>query len=144
MLQDGLNELSNSYGDFHEGLKGYTDGVSVLVTGSNELTNGLGGYVSGVKQAESGTNDLADGVKELADGTKEIPTTIQSSIDDLMSQYNGGNFEPVSFVDERNTSIGSVQFVISTEGITIEEPEPVIKTESKESFWTKLLNLFKK
>lgn len=143
MLQDGLNELSNSYGDFHEGLKGYTDGVSVLVTGSNELTNGLGGYVSGVKQAESGTNDLADGVKELADGTKEIPTTIQSSIDDLMSQYNGGNFEPVSFVDERNTSIGSVQFVISTEGITIEEPEPVIKTESKESFWTKLLNLFK-
>lgn len=144
MLQNGLSELSNSYGAFHEGLKDYTDGVSSLATGSNEFAKGLGEYVSGVQQAESGTKDLAGGVKELADGTKEIPATIQSSIDDLMSQYSGENFEPVSFVDERNTSISSVQFLISTEGITIEEPEAVIKTETKEGFWTKLLNLFKK
>ena len=48
-----------------------------------------------------------------------------------------------SFVSKKNTSVDSVQFVIKTQAIEIEEPE-VVETETEpQGFLEKLIALFK-
>ena len=55
----------------------------------------------------------------------------------------GSDVELKSFTSDKNTSINSVQFVIKTEDIKVEESEES-KAETKESlsFWQKFLKLF--
>ena len=51
--------------------------------------------------------------------------------------------EPVSFVSEKNTNVESVQFVMQTDAIEVEETdEAAAAQEEKLSFWQKLLRLF--
>ena len=52
--------------------------------------------------------------------------------------------ETVSFVSEKNTNIESVLFVIKTPAIQKEEvKEETVTEEKKETFWEKLVGLFK-
>ena len=47
------------------------------------------------------------------------------------------------FVSEKNTNVESVQFVIQTEAIEVEEPaETEESAEEEPSLWQKFLNLF--
>lgn len=52
--------------------------------------------------------------------------------------------DPVSFVSEKNTNVDSVQFVIQTDAIEMEEVETVQDTtEEDSSLWQKFLDLFR-
>ena len=61
----------------------------------------------------------------------------------MIDSMTGSDVELKSFTSDKNTSINSVQFVIKTEDIKVEESEES-KAETKESlsFWQKFLKLF--
>lgn len=68
---------------------------------------------------------------------------IDEEIDILLETIGGSMENPVSFVSEKNTNVESVQFVIQTKAIEVEETENVEEaTEEELSLWQKFLNLF--
>lgn len=141
-LQSGLSALTSNYAQFHNGLLSYTEGVSSLSTGYAEYQNGLNTYLDGIKQLDNGSCELAGGMQEFSDGVSDMPDQIQNTIDEMMEQYNSADFDAVSFVDSRNKNINSVQFILSTEGITIPEVKETPEPEVTEGFWDRFLNLF--
>lgn len=144
-LKNGIATLSSSYSAFHEGLTAYTGGVAALSKGYGEFNDGLNTYLGGVGELYSGSGELSDGMQQLAEGVEDVPEQMQSTIDEMMEEYSSTDFEAVSFVDERNINVNTVQFVISTEGITEPEPEEAAEAPKKEEgFWDRLLNLFRK
>ena len=82
-------------------------------------------------------------MQEFSDGVAEIPDQMQSKIDEMTEQYSSSDFDAVSFVDERNMDIDSVQFILTTKGI--EEPEEEVEEETEEDggFFQRLLDLFR-
>ena len=106
----------------------------------------------GVIDLNDGAIELRDGVDELKDGTTEfrheiddIDSTLADNIQDKINEMMGTNFAPVSFVDERNSNVETVQFIIKTDAIELPEPdeEAYVETESL-TFWQRFLMLFKR
>ena len=136
-LYSGLSELASSYSAFHEGLVSYTSGV-------DSLAANWGGVYGGISGLAGGAGELSDGVAQLDSETSQIPQLI----DELTGGgEEDGEDERASFLDERNSDVSSVQFVIMTEGISAqeaeEEPEPA--EEEKGFFaelWDRILALF--
>ena len=82
-------------------------------------------------------------MNELSEGTSDIDTRVEEQIDDAVSAITGGDYEPVSFMDERN-SVDLVQFVIRIPGIREAESAVEAAAEDEdEGFLDKLLNLFR-
>ena len=72
-----------------------------------------------------------------------MDSKIEEQIDELLDTFTGGSSDIASFVSEKNTNIKSVQFVIKTDGIHMQETEDVLSEDTKTlSVWEKLLNLF--
>ena len=117
----GIQTLAGNYGAFHSGLQDYTDGTGSLADGTGKFANGM---------------------NEFTDGVSQIPSKIQDTIDEMMEQYSSSDYDAVSFTDSRNENIGSVQFVISTDGVELPEEETPPVVEEKLSFWDRLLALF--
>lgn len=140
-LQSGLGELAANYTTFHSGLTAYTQGVDALAAGYGELNQGVNAYLSGVDLAASGTKQLKEGTSLLALNTENIPEEMQKQIDELMAEYEF-DFTPVSFMDERNKSVTSVQFIISTPKIAVPEPEEEIVEEEEKGIIDRLKALF--
>lgn len=164
-LADGINQLVEEYEVLDSGIGEYTDGVaqaaagyhqimdgvSSLAEGSRELADGSGELYEGTAELYDGVVSLCDGARELADGTGEfreetsdMNAQIDEEIDSLLETIGGSMKDPVSFVSEKNTNVDSVQFVIQTEGIEIEETEETAApVEEEPSFWQKLIALFR-
>ena len=61
----------------------------------------------------------------------------------MTASITGGDAEIVSFVSDKNTHVGSVQFVIKTAAIEkAEAAESAAAEEAPLTFWQKLLHLF--
>lgn len=118
----GLKEQLDSYGEFYQGLLDYTGAVGKLY---------------------GGTKELANGTAEFSNKTSNIDEQISDEIDNMISSVTGNNAETVSFISEKNTSVGSVQFAIKTAAVEKAETEvsSAVK-ETKLTFWQKLLRLF--
>lgn len=143
-LQNGLSTLSSEYNTFHEGLVSYTSGVNELATSYQELDNGIAELTNGTSSLESGVNELHEGTEELHAETNDLPADMQDKIDELMEEFENSDFEPASFVSDKNEKIDVVQFVLQTESIEIEEPEETTETEEEEKgLWDRFLDLFK-
>lgn len=145
------------YGAFYDGLVDYTNAVSSAANGASALTSGLSELYSNtdnlnkavgdlhlaVGTLKTGTNELKDGTEEFASETDEMDTQVSDEIDSMISSITGEDTETVSFVSDQNTNVKSVQFVIQTENIEIDEPADSFTDESKPlTFWQKLLRLF--
>ncbi|MEW9032577.1 MAG: YhgE/Pip domain-containing protein, partial [Planifilum fimeticola] len=85
------------------------------------------------------------GTSKLARSTRNLPDQMQSEIDQMVSEYDRSDFDPVSFVSSKNKKVKSVQFVLKTESIKKEEDKPKSgpKEEENKGFWSRLLDLFK-
>lgn len=143
-LQKGIATLSANYGEFHTGLVGYTEGVSTLANSYNDLHSGIVDLSDGTGELATGVGKLHDGTDELYEETKDLPEQMEEEINQMISEYDKSDFEPVSFVSTKNKKVYSVQFVIKTGGIKKEEPETKkAKTEEEKGFWDLLLDLFK-
>lgn len=142
-LKTGISQLNSSYSKFHSGLKSYTDGVDTLSSSYKKLDEGLKEYTKGVSEAADGTEELADGTNEFAINVEDLPEKVQEQIDDLTAKYDTSDFEPLSFTSEQNKNVNAVQFIISTDGIQIEEEEETAPVEEKEGFLDRVKNLFR-
>lgn len=142
-LISGMNELSENYEGFHRGLSQYMNGVRDLSKGQREIQSGYESLGEGLGDLGTGADELEAGAKELSDAVSLLPDTIQEEINRLMAEFDYSDFEPRSFVSEKNTEVSLVQFVFKTpeigdsevEEAVIEEPEPM-------NFWERLLALF--
>lgn len=143
-LQNGLATLSSEYQTFHHGLVSYTDGVNTLATSYEELNTGTKDFAKGISALDEGVTELHDGTQKLYDSTSNLPDQVQSELDKFMEEYDFSNFEPASFVSNKNKNIGVVQFVLKTESIEVEDPEPATAEEEQEkSLWDRFLDLFR-
>ncbi len=142
-LISGLTELSGNYGAFHSGLTEYMGGVSDLADGYADFHTGLSAFSRGVGDLYDGVAELHDGTGELADETADMPDTMQSEIDDMLDEYTGGDFEPVSFMSPLNGNVGLVQFVFKCGGIKLpdEASAPAEETQ-QETIWGRFIALF--
>lgn len=156
-LADGVNQLVSEYGKLDKGVNEYTEGVakviagysqivtgtSDLLSGSGELRDGTAELVNSIAELYDGTSQLKDGTGEMRDETDGMDTKITDKIDEMVNGITGGDYEPVSFVSDKNTNVKAVQFVIQTESVQIKEADeaaPVV--EEKLNFWQKVLKLF--
>lgn len=143
-LQTGLATLSAEYKTFHNGLVDYTNGVGTLTSSYEEINEGIADISMGTSAVKRGIDDLRDGTTELHEATNDLPGQMQSEVDKLLEEFDFSDFEPTSFVSNKNKHIGVVQFVLRTKPIEVEEPdEPVEKVEEKKGIWARFLDLFK-
>ena len=143
-LKSGMSELADKYSEFHHGLVAYLDGVSELASGYEEFDTGIMDFSEGVGDLKDGVGELYDGTKELNDEVSDMPDTVQTEIDDMLSDYTDTDFTPVSFTSPLNTHTGSVQFVLKCAGVEKpEKPQAEEPVEAKpETIWERFLALF--
>lgn len=143
-LQTGLATLSAEYKRFHNGLVDYTNGVNELATNYRELDLGMQDLSEGTDSLTTGASELHAGTKKLEDSTSNLPDEMETKIDELMEEYDGSDFEPISFVSKKNENVDIVQFVLKTEKIEIEELETEeVEVEKNKSVWQRFTDLFK-
>ena len=89
-----------------------------------------------------GWHSLCDGAQEMANGTGEfraetadMDSQIDEEIDSLLDSIGGNMDNPVSFVSKKNTHVDSVQFVIQTEAIEIEQTDSPQVPEKEDPPW---------
>lgn len=149
-LQSGLAKLTSKYGGFHAGLLDYTDGASGIYAGYRQLCAGFSDIVAGSAELSDGADAFYGGMARYANGTAELrrrtsnmDVEMQKEIDALLESYLPEDFNPVSFVSDRNTNVDSVQFVMMTAGIEkAEAPETPTQAAEEPGFWERLLALF--
>lgn len=143
-LQEGIAMLSANYKAFHSGLVEYTGGVIQIASAYNEVHSGMVELSEGTNELENGVGELHDGTNELSDSTSNLPEQMTEEIDEMMSDYDKSDFDPVSFVSSKNEKVNSVQFVFKTESIQQEEPDENNEPEEeKKGFWELFLDLFR-
>jgi len=142
-LHDGCYELYRGTEEFHEGTTELSDGAVEFKDGTAELLDGVIEFSDAINELYDGTVELTDGTGELREKTATLDTDFEEKIDELMEDYTFDDFTPVSFVSEKNTEIKSVQFIIKTGDIEVEEPA---KTRSEEEtsggFWQRFIDIF--
>ena len=142
-LERGIAELSSNYHAFHDGLISYTGGVGELAGNYGELDDGVSEAADGTRELGDGTGELYDGTGELEENTRDLPDQIQDEVDELMAEYDKSDYEPVSFVSERNEQVSVVQFVLRTEAIELPDDEDgALEEEDDESWFDRIMNLF--
>ncbi|WP_068675497.1 hypothetical protein [Oceanobacillus sp. Castelsardo] len=143
-LEEGLTTLSTNYKEFHSGLVEYTGGVNQLSNSYGELHEGIVELSTGTNELENGVSDLHNGTSELYEATNDLPDQIKSEVDEMISDFENTDFEAKSYVSPKNNEkINTVQFIIKTESIEIEEQETEEEPAEKEkSFWEKFIDLF--
>ncbi|WP_223703562.1 YhgE/Pip domain-containing protein [Sutcliffiella deserti] len=142
-LQKGMETLSSNYNQFHSGLVSYTDGVDQLASSYLDLHSGLVGLTGGTRELAEGVGELQNGTDELYQETKDLPDQMEEEINSMIQEYDKSDFEPVSFVSSKNEKVSSVQFVIKTESIKIEEKATKeAEPEKKKGFWELFKALF--
>ncbi|AOM84261.1 YhgE/Pip domain-containing protein [Salisediminibacterium beveridgei] len=142
-LEAGVAQLTGSYQDFHHGLVSYTDGVGDLADHYSEIDSGVDEVTSGTSELGEGTSDLTEGTAELRNNTTDLPEQIQDEVDQMMAEYDKSDYEPVSFVSDKNDQVGVVQFVLRTEAIELpDEEDDELEEDEDENWFDRILQLF--
>src|SRR5699024_8411284 len=99
----------------------------------------------GSSSLEDGAGELEDGTEELEKETSDLPSEMQSEVDEMMEDFDMSDFEPVSFVSDKNKDVDIVQYALQTDLSEIEEAEDYDSDNEKEdiSLWTRFLDLFR-
>ncbi len=149
-LRGALENMAKSYTELHNGLAAYMGATEELSKGYGALNESYSQLVyasdqlySGTSKLYNGTQQLSEGTGQLRQGTGSIGIEIENAIDEFMTSFTGGEFEPVSFLSAQNSNVEAVQFIMQTKGIE-EKPLEVKQDEPKEktTFWQRLRALF--
>lgn len=143
-LQKGFHTLTKEYQTFHDGLSRYVEGMHEVSGAYQKIHEGIEGFSDGTISFADGIYELHEGTGTLARYTEDLPIHMQSEIEEMLSEYDFSDFEPQSFVSEKNEKIGIVQFVLQTERIEMEERDLEEVEEQKKGFWARILDLFRK
>lgn len=135
-LYSGTNELLSGIVEIY-------NGAGSLYDGTNQLDEGVAELLAGIAQLYDGTGELKDGTSTFREETEGMDTEISDKIDELIESITGSDLEVQSFASGQNTEVHSIQFVIQTEGIQIEEANETIGEETETlNFRQKFLKLF--
>ncbi|WP_062354410.1 hypothetical protein [Bacillus kwashiorkori] len=144
LLTDGIHMMATNYQTFHSGLVDYTNGVHQLATNYVDLHRGIEQLSEGTVELNVGVGGLYKGTSKLHNATKNLPDQLKEEVNKMISEYDKSDFQPVSFVSEKNEKVKNVQFVLKTDSIKYDRPKAAEKPIKKEkSFWVKLLDLFR-
>ena len=151
-----LKDQLDDYQELYNGIVDYTSAVQEAKDGSAELDENMATLLENVEKLKDSTAEFrdkilefVDGMKDLKDGTEkffdkisEMKDKLHDKIDEMIDKIKGKDYLE-SFASSKNGSVKSVQFVIKTDPISVDEPEETTTTETEElSFWQKLLDLF--
>ncbi|MDY2813252.1 MAG: hypothetical protein SOU03_04725 [Dorea sp.] len=135
-LYDGTTELLSGIVEFY-------NATGTLKDGTGQLDEGVAELLTGIAELNEGAGTLKDGTGELREKTSGMDTQITDKIDEMLDSITGGDSETVSFVSEKNTNVDSVQFVIKTDEIEVEDTGEVEEAEKTPmTIWEKILHLF--
>lgn len=142
-LSAGITGLADDYSQFHTGLTAYTGGINQAASSYDLLDGAVSDLSAGAGKLAEGLKAMEEGVTELDTEAENIPTLIQSSMENLLSDYDTTGFVPISFTSVKNDKVTSVQFVFRTGNIIKAKTEEVSPDTTKtEGFWTRLKKLF--
>ncbi len=159
-----VKDLRTQLDDFqklYEGICDYTDAVQDAKDGSAELDENMGTLLENIEKLKDSVaefrdkiSEFVDGMKELKDGTaeffdkiSEMKDEVHNKITEMIDKIKGKDYLE-SFVSQKNGSVKSVQFIIKTDAISIDEPsdssdeEAATAETEPQGFWQKLLALF--
>ena len=151
-----LKAQLDEYQKFYDGVRDYTEAVSEAKVGAGELSDNMktleentGLLNDAMTEFCDKMEELRDGISKLKEGTAEffdkisgLKGQIHDKVSEIIDELKG-NGVLRSFISNKNTEIESVQFVIKTEAISIEEPPQQEATTTETlSFWQKLIRLF--
>lgn len=140
-LASGLSQFKTGFGDLAKGSDELAKGSVQITDGSEKLVKGTSKIASGFDEFQGGVEKLADGTDEMADSTADMPDEMQEQMDDMMNEYKY-DFEPVSFVSDKNTNTDAVQFILTTEEIKVSSDKVKEEEEEPKTFIERIENLF--
>lgn len=167
-ISDGAAKLGSGASQLATGTSAFATGVGTLDAGTNQLLSGMETLSSSSKtvsnaigQFRSGGAELKDGTSELSDGMTEFSDTINDKLDDLseITDPDSTLARVIDIMKDRADSFtGSgradgtdmtVSYVMrtatdSSSNSTSTTEEITTETETKDSFWNRVANLFSK
>lgn len=126
-----------------EGLTQLQEGVDTLSSGASVFETGISSLAEGSQDLDEGAREMKGGTEEFKTETADIDTEIENKVEEMVQEFSGEDYVPVSFVSEKNTNVEAVQFAFQTDPIQIEEEE--VREESpaeNTGFWEKIRGLF--
>lgn len=142
-LKDGSYALMSGAVDLSEGTVTLADGMVQLNAGAVVLCDGAIELENGIFKLENGLIELQGGTMQFRDRTANLDSNMLAQLRAGIEQLFGSSDEVQSFVSPQNTNVQSVQFVIRTPAIELEETAQEKATEQQKlTFWQKLLRLF--
>lgn len=141
-MNDGMQALDSGIGELQSNFILLSQGISSVDSGVDSLAAGADTLLVGANSLASGADSLKSGVGELENGTSNMSSQVEEGVNEAVSSITGGEFEPVSYTDERN-AVDAVQFVIRVPGVKeAEVPEEPVEEEAEKNFLEKFMDLF--
>lgn len=167
-ISDGAAKLGSGASQLATGTSAFATGVGTLDAGTNQLLSGMETLSSSSKtvsnaigQFQSGGAELKDGTSELSDGMTEFSDTINDKLDgfseitdpdstlarviDIMKD-RADSFTGSGRADGTDMTVSYVMRTAtdSSSNSTSTTEETTTETETKDSFWNRVANLFSK
>ena len=126
-----------------EGLTQLQEGVNTLSSGASVFETGISSLAEGSQDLDEGAGEMKGGTEEFKTETADIDTEIENKVEEMVQEFSGEDYVPVSFVSEKNTNVEAVQFAFQTDPIQIEEEEAREESPAENTgFWEKIRGLF--
>ena len=143
LLAQGIRTLAEQYATFDAGLDQCMDGIAQLSDNYGALHDGLSQSADGAAQLAGGVQRFSSGTAALDTATSALPETIQVQIDELLADFDLGDFEAVSFVSTQNENTDYVQFIVMTQSIAPQQESDVQQEQEEQlTIWQRFLALF--
>lgn len=167
-ISDGAAKLGNGASQLATGTSAFATGVGTLDAGTDQLLSGMETLSSSSKtvsnaigQFQSGGAELKDGTSELSDGMTEFSDTINDKLDGLseitdpdstlarvidIMKDRADSFKGSGRTDDTDMTVSYVMRTAtdSSSNSTGTTEETTTETETKDSFWNRVANLFSK
>lgn len=167
-ISDGAAKLGSGASQLATGTSAFATGVGTLDAGTNQLLSGMETLSSSSKtvsnaigQFQSGGAELKDGTSELSDGMTEFSDTINDKLDGLseitdpdstlarvidIMKDRADSFKGSGRADGTDMTVSYVMRTAtdSSSNSTSATEETTTETETKDSFWNRVANLFSK
>lgn len=167
-ISDGAAKLGSGASQLATGTSAFATGVGTLDAGTNQLLGGMETLSSSSKtvsnaigQFQTGGAELKDGTSELSDGMTEFSDTINDKLDGFSEITNpdstlarvidimkdrADSFKGSGRADGTDMTVSYVMRTAtdSSSNSTSTTEETTTETETKDSFWNRVANLFSK
>jgi len=132
IFNSGLEQATNSFIKISNGMKAYINGVNTISSELDYLYDGITTLPEQVKQLSSGQSEMVTGLEKVKD-----------EISKLTNYFETEKSDSISFVSSKN-SPDLVQYILTTKEIKSEKiKEEIIEKEETQTFFEKIINLFK-